>query len=306
MTTAQRYIREETTEAGRDGRTNNGSDGRALGADAVAVKSLALADALAWAAAILSAVAAVAGLTIVGLYRDAPFWVQQAQGIDLATLFLAVPILLVSLWTARRGSPLGRLAAVGGLLYLIYNDAIYATSVAMNPLAAMYIAILGLSVWSLALSLLSTDLKDAGRALVGRLPRRATAWLLLIVAALFGLLWLSQITAFTLTGVIPADLERADLPANPVYALDLALFLPLAVVAGFGLLRDNARAAAFAYPMLIWVILTSAGVASGFLFAAMAGNEVPGVVAAVIGGVGGLAGLCAAIPIVRRPATTNA
>jgi hypothetical protein len=138
------------------------------------VKSLALADLLAWVAAVLSGAAALAGLVVGGLYRDEPFWVQQAQGIDLATLFLAVPILIVGLWAARGGSSLGRLAVIGGLLYLVYNYAIYATAVAMNPLTVVYIAILGLSVWSLALGLFSADLATLGRKATGPLPRPAT------------------------------------------------------------------------------------------------------------------------------------
>ncbi len=71
------------------------------------------------------------------------------------------------------------------------------------------------------------------------------------MAVLFGLLWSSQIAAFTITGMVPPDLERADLPANPVYTLALALFLPLAVLAGIGLLRRRLGAAALSLPMLI-------------------------------------------------------
>jgi hypothetical protein len=262
---------------------------------------LRTADRLAWLATILSAVAAAMGLFVTGIYRDVPFWAQQARGIDLATLFLAVPLLTVGLWAAGRGSPIGRLAVIGGLLYLVYNYAIYSTSVAMNPLAAAYIAVLGLSVWSLALSLAETDLAGAAQSLDGRLPRRATAAVLLVVAALFGLLWLGQIATFTLTGVLPADLERANLPANPIYALDLALFLPLAVVAAIGLLRGRPIASAFALPMLVWIVLTSAGIVGGFLIAAIAGDEVPIVVAVVVGGVGALAGVLAVVAVARRP-----
>ena len=87
-----------------------------------------------------------------GLYVDAPNWVQQARGTDLATLFLAVPVLAVGLWTGRRGSAVGRLAVMAGLLYLVYNYAIFAFSVAMNPLTAVHIAIFGLSLWSLVLA----------------------------------------------------------------------------------------------------------------------------------------------------------
>ena len=40
---------------------------------------------------------------------------------------------------------------VAGLLYLVYNYAIFAFSVAMNPLTPLHIAIFGLSPWSLVL-----------------------------------------------------------------------------------------------------------------------------------------------------------
>jgi hypothetical protein len=260
----------------------------------------ALADRLAWTATAVAAFASLAGLVVSGLYRDAQFWVQQARGIDLATLLFATPILVASLWASGRGSRLGRLAVVGGLLYLVYNYSIYATAVAMNPLAAAYIAVLGLAVWSLALTLTSVDLAAIAEPVTGRLPRRATAWFLIVVVALFGLLWLSQIAASTVSGQLPADLERAELPANPVYALDLALFLPLTAVAGIGLLRRRPGAAAYAVPMLIWVLLTSAGVVGGFLFIALAGDEVPIAVALVIGAVGVAAAVLAAVPLVTR------
>ena len=100
----------------------------------------------------LAAVAALAGLAVTGLYVDAPNWVQQAQGTDLATLLLTVPVLAVGLWTASRGSTAGRLAVVAGLLYLVYNYAIFAFSVALNPLTAVHIAIFGLALWSLLLA----------------------------------------------------------------------------------------------------------------------------------------------------------
>src|SRR6266581_2531534 len=97
-------------------------------------RSSAVADLLAWAATILAAVAAAVGLLVMGLYRDVPFWAEQARGIDLATLFLAVPILVIALLAARGGSPTGHLVVIGALLYLVYNYVIYTTSVAMNRL----------------------------------------------------------------------------------------------------------------------------------------------------------------------------
>ncbi|HYH93640.1 MAG TPA: hypothetical protein VD763_10805 [Candidatus Saccharimonadales bacterium] len=260
-----------------------------------------LPDRLAALATVLAAAAALAGLLLTDLYLDASNWAQQARGTDLATLFLAVPVLAVGLWTAGRGSLAGRLAVVAGLLYLVYNYAIFAFAVAMNPLTAVHIAIFGLSLWSLLLG---------GRSGVGpavgvteRLGRRTAGVLLVGVAAMFGLLWLGQIAMTTTTGVLPADLVKAGISSNPVYALDLAFFLPLCALAGFGLLRRTG-AAAYAFPMLIWVALMGAGVVGGFLLMALAGDQITVPVVVAIGGLSVASSTLAAAAVVRQgPAT---
>jgi hypothetical protein len=258
-----------------------------------------LPDRLAIAAALTAALVAAAGLLAADLYRDEPYWAQQARGTDLATLFLGVPVLLAGLWAARGGSPFGRSAIVAGLLYLVYNYAIFAFSVAMNPLSAAYIATFGLALWSLVLG--GTRPVDRPMATVEGLSRRLSGALLIAVAVLFGLLWIGQIAAATSTGVPPADLARSGLPTNPVHALDLGFFLPLCAVAGLGLVRRR-RAGALALAMLIWVPLMSAGILGGFAFAAVAGDEVPLAVAVVVAGVGLLSGILAAVPVLRNGA----
>jgi hypothetical protein len=42
---------------------------------------------------------------------------------------------------------------------------------------------------------------------------------LVVVAALFGLLWLSQIASATISGIPPVDVKRIGLPANRVRVL---------------------------------------------------------------------------------------
>lgn len=254
---------------------------------------------LAAIATALAAFAAGAGLLITGLYRDAPYWVQQARGTDLATLLVAVPVLGLGLWAARRGSAAGQLAVFAGLLYVVYNYGIFVFSVEMNPLTAVHIAIVGLALWSLVLMTRSSSLADAGTAVALGLNRRASGVLLIAVAALFSLLWIGQIAAATMTGTLAPDLVRAGLSTNPVYALDLAFFLPLCAVAGIGLLRRTA-VAAYGQPMLVWVALMGAGVVGGFLFSAVAGEEVPVVVPVVIGALSLASAALAAVPIVSR------
>jgi hypothetical protein len=262
----------------------------------------ALPNRLAAAATLLAALAAAAGLAIPGLYVDAPNWVQQAQGTDLATLFLAVPVLVVGLWTASRGSSPGRLAVVAGLLYLVYNYAIFAFSVAMNPLTAVYITIFGLSLWSLLLA--GRSAVEGAEAVTGRLHRRAAGGLLVGVGVMFGLLWLAQIAGTSTTGILPPDLIKAGISSNPVYALDLAFFLPLSTIAGIGLVRRNG-AAAFAFPMLVWVPLMGAGVVGGMLLMAIAGDTTALPIAVVITALGLVSSILAALAIVRPRAGTT-
>ncbi len=255
-----------------------------------------ISNRLAVIATLLAAAAALAGLTASGLYVDAPNWVQQAQGTDLATLFLAVPVLSVGLWTASRGSSAGRLAVVAGLLYLVYNYAIFAFSVAMNPLTAVHIAIFGLALWSLVLP--GRSAVDGADGVTERLNRRAAGGLLIGVGAMFGLLWLGQIATTSTTGVLPADLVKAGISTNPVYALDLAFFLPLCAIAGIGLLRRNS-AAAFAFPMLVWVPLMGAGVVGGIVLMAAAGDQTAVPVAVAITVLGVVSSILAAVAVVR-------
>ena len=256
----------------------------------------AIPNRLAAVATVLAAAAALAGLVVTGLYVDAPNWVQQARGTDLATLFLAVPVLAIGLWTAARGSTSGRLAVVAGLMYLVYNYAIFAFSVAMNPLTAVHIAIFGLSLWSLVLA--GRGAVDGAEGVSERLNRRAAGGLLIGVGAVFGLLWLGQIAAASTMGTLPADLVKAGISTNPVYALDLALFLPLCALAGFGLLRWNS-AAAFAFPMLIWVALMGAGVVGGFLLMAAAGDQIAVPVVVAISGLSVAASILAVVALIR-------
>ena len=248
----------------------------------------------------LAAVAALVGLVVPGLYVDAPNWAQQAQGTDLATLFLAVPVLVVGLWTASRGSSAGRLAVVAGLLYLVYNYAIFAFSVAMNPLTAVYIATFALSLWSLVLA--GRAAVEGAEAVTEVLNRRGAGWLLIGVGVMFGLLWLAQIAGTSMTGVLPPDLVKAGLSSNPVYALDLAFFLPLCAIAGIGLLRGNG-AAAFAFPMLVWVPLMGSGVVGGMLLIAIGGDSSVVPVAVVITVLGVASTILAALAIVQPRAS---
>jgi hypothetical protein len=91
---------------------------------------------------------------------------------------------------------------------------------------------------------------------------------------------------------------KAEIRSNPVYALDLAFFLPLAAVAGFGIVRGN-DARRLAFTLLIWVGLMGAGVVGGFILIAINGDSSAWSIGVAIALLSLASGALAAVPLVR-------
>jgi hypothetical protein len=276
-----------------------------------------LADAFAWAVVVLAAAASAAGVLLPDLYRDTEAMIAQAQGSDLATLLVAVPLLAIGLWRAleaRPGHALtghltatetsaslslgstpltpiagGRLVAMGALGFIAYTYAIYCFSVVINPATPFHIAILSLSTWSLVLMVIGLHAAGIVHDLGARLPRRATAGFLLLCVVLFALTWSRGIASAIVSGVLPEDISTLALPTSPVYALDLAFALPLTAFAAVLLLRHDRRGPAAAIAMLTFTIVMGLGVLGSFGYAVARGEPIDGLVTgmfAVIIGVG--------------------
>ena len=235
---------------------------------------LKFADRLALAALLLAAVAAATGLLVSGLYRDPAEGVRQARAADLVTLVVAVPVLALGLWRARRGSASGRLMAIAALGYLVYTYAIYAFSVVINPLTPVHIAILGLTTWSFVLNVFGLDDASVDRATGFRLRRRTSGGFLILVAALFAMLWLSQIASAITSGQLPTAVSDLNLPTSAVYVLDLAFAVPLITLAAIWLLRGDRRGPASAVAGLGFLVILGLSVLAIFAFDAAAGIAV--------------------------------
>jgi len=260
-----------------------------------------VADSLAMLALLLAAVAAVAGLLVVGLYRDTAGMVREARAADIVTLAVAVPALAVGLWRARSGSTSARFIVTGALGYLAYSYAIYAFSVVINPMTPVHIAILGLATWSLVLGVFAIEDGIVERAARLRLPRRTSGGFLIVVAALFALLWLGQIVGAITSGKLPASITDLSLPTNAVYALDLAFALPALVLAASWLIRHDRRGPAGALAALVFLVLLGLSVVAIFAVDAAAGVAVEVVPIAIFG----LVTATAAILVVQAVRTSS-
>ncbi|MDZ4122291.1 MAG: hypothetical protein U1C33_07700, partial [Candidatus Cloacimonadaceae bacterium] len=93
-----------------------------------------------------------------GLYRDMPQEVAP-QGIaqDFVTLFIAVPMLIITLFWSRSGSLRARLMLLGVIGYLMLTYMFYLTMGMYNSFFLIYIALAGLTFHTFVIAIVTID-----------------------------------------------------------------------------------------------------------------------------------------------------
>jgi hypothetical protein len=208
-------------------------------------------------AALLAAVGSVAGLLASdSIYDQETVALADASAAqDIVNLALVAPLMAALAVGASRGSIRAYLCWLGLVAFTVYNYAIYAFAIHFGPLFLVWVAVLGLSLFALigGLSTLGAT------AVQSRFAGRATpvpAWFLIVVGALFVLLWLGEIVPDLLAGDPSRSASDWNIPTNPVHVLDLAFFLPALVASGVLLLRRHPVGYATAAGQLTWIALT--------------------------------------------------
>lgn len=162
------------------------------------------------------------------------------QGIaqDYVTLFIGVPLLLIALFTARKGSMRGRFLLAGTLGYFLVTYLFYLVMGMYNLLFLAYAFILGASFFAFTMTMLSFDVSKLPVYFSEDTPVKFTGGFLIFNAFAIGLLWLSIVVPPLINGSIyPKELEHYT--TLIVQGMDLGLLLPLAVVSGVLLLRQT-------------------------------------------------------------------
>ncbi|HWJ08871.1 MAG TPA: hypothetical protein VNS46_05810 [Nocardioides sp.] len=152
----------------------------------------------------------------------------SARGTALTMFAVALPVLMLGLATSLQGSTRGHAALIGALAYLTYNATLLLYATPFNQLFLTYVALLGLSLWSMVSALID----PRPSLLPGHgLPARGIAAFILTVVGLNALAWLRFVVP-DLAEEPPGFLDGTGLTTNPIYVQDLAVWLPaLAVVA---------------------------------------------------------------------------
>ena len=147
--------------------------------------SLTLTYAVSLLIAILMAAASVAGIAYRTTIYPTDELLRAFVPNDVVTLFIGLPILLGSMWLARRGQLVGLLCWPGALFFVLYNYMIYLFAMPLNVAFLLHLALVTLSVYAMIGLVASMDGKEVQRWLGGAVPERAAGAILAGLGALF-------------------------------------------------------------------------------------------------------------------------
>lgn len=197
-----------------------------------------------------------------GVYEhDTLFQAANNQSTDLVMLLFGLPLLAGSLFRAAKGSDRGALVLVGILGFYLYVAAGYALgAMAYNEFFLLYVVFFSASLFAFVMTFawLRHRLAVLGRGLPTRLPG-----IFMLASSLLTLtIWLMNPVASLLDGEVPGGLDIYSTLFTT--ALDIAVIVPAAAMAGVMVLRHDPVGYLIAFSLLVLeaLLLPMIGVAT--------------------------------------------
>ncbi|HQH41116.1 MAG TPA: hypothetical protein PK825_05175 [Bacteroidales bacterium] len=190
-----------------------------------------------------------------GLYRHMSADVA-IQGIaqDYVTLFIGIPLLLLSLWLYRRGHLKGQILLTGITSYFMVTYVFYLCMAMYNELFLMYVLLAGISFYSFLLLMIDLAGKVSAAQFSGRFFRKLSGWFLMVNALLIASLWLKVVLLPLVDGMLyPAAVQHYT--TLIVQGLDLAILLPGSAISGILLLKNKKTGYLYAPIYLVFLCL---------------------------------------------------
>jgi hypothetical protein len=110
---------------------------------------------------------------------------QSLMPNDVVNLLIGVPILLGSMWLARRGQLIGLLFWPGALLYVLYNYLAYVFAMPVGVPCMVSLTLVTLSAYAIIGLVSSIDATAVKQRLIGAVPERAAGGALAGLGTLF-------------------------------------------------------------------------------------------------------------------------
>lgn len=193
--------------------------------------------------------------------RDSASMGAQGIGQDIVDLFFVVPLLLVSLYFARKNNRAGILILAGTLFYIMYSFIIYAFGVHFNQLFLLYCSTLGLSLF--AFLVLVSGLQNQNVQLWFKKSKldNIIGIYFIVIAVMFYMLWLKDVVPSIIHNTVPETVSNYNLLVNPVHVIDMAFALPGLIITAFLLFKRQHLGYILAAVGLVFTIILTVALA---------------------------------------------
>ncbi len=218
------------------------------------------AYALSMTLAIVAAVTAAATYFVPDILLGPAVTNGNARGTALVMMSLAVPVLLISVALAARGSWRAAYFWMGSIFYLAYNAFLLLFLTPFNRLFLLYVATASLALFAGMSLFLSFD----SHWLLSRMrkpPFRGLAVFVWAIVAFNAVAWLVEIVP-ALLGDDPASLMAGTgVATNAIYVQDLVFWLPTMALAAWGVWNQRSMGIFLTGSWLLFGVLESIGIA---------------------------------------------
>ena len=194
---------------------------------------------------LLSLVAALVGVLSPAIYSRvaSPDILPAVIGQDLMTVVASVIILLLTILT-RKDNSIKQIVILGILGYLFYAYGIYVIERFYNALYYLYLAIFGLSFWSMVYGMATIRRDILQEVNLSRLLRNLAAGFSFLIALIFTVLWVVQLLPLIQAG------EKIEFLYS-IYILDLCFIMPAFIIIGVMIIRNKGLAFLLAPAMFV-------------------------------------------------------
>jgi len=184
----------------------------------------------------LMIIQSIIGLFISGTYeKDGTIGRAIWQGNDVVNLFLFVPLLLIAIVLAKRGTDKGRIFWLGMQALVTYDYLYYPLAVAYDKYFLLYLAIFGISFFSFVFGITRIDFSKYTKYLPGKRSSVVVSVFMLFFAAILSLMWIG----LSILNIFTGEVKIAG--QSMISTFDLILITPPVILSVIWLLKGQAR-----------------------------------------------------------------
>lgn len=173
-----------------------------------------------------------------GIYHnDSVSGAAQAISQDVVTAILGVPLLMISMIFAIKGSLKGRMLLCGTLGYFLYTYISYSFLLNFNPFFLVYVIIMSTSLFAFITVMMSFDYNNLNGYFSKKFPSRLIGIFLIFLAVSIVLMWLGRIVPAMIGAIAPAGLEHYT--TLVIQVMDIGIVAPTAILTGILVLKKH-------------------------------------------------------------------